>query len=406
MSALRPCLNFFIDSLPDTPIRSTVRIIENIGFTTVPEKNTSYEYVYRTPHEGDVAYQKEKAIDLQEVIERISASEQGSLEFWSPDGFQFSIHFDLHQVGSKSKVAVRILGSHANIYSTDKHSFQLVEHRTETLVGLFVRFVNLFNPWYAFTHVYDETPLGIFPEDYPPESGIERLPWLSFFGSEWVNHFGGRKRILEAPAWQVQSLDTGILIREHDFPTESYADIDRGPPLSTYEFLFEQRSLSELRAERQQKQNTVRDPFLELNPGDRGCDIIACKTHTSIDTTRIDYREIAERFDTSDRCYVLWVQRDEHDRLWEVDTGMFVRRLIDPSGTPIGERPEQVPPERELVSLSVRNELDPWPVEFFEMKHVDEPSIAAKLFGLHRVPADGFWRNGDECPRELLEDSE
>ena len=85
---------------------------------------------------------------------------------------------------------------------------------------------------------------------------------------------------------------------------------------------------------------------------------------------------------------------------------MFVRRLIDSSGTPIGERPEQVPPERELVSLSVRNELDPWPVEFFEMKHADEPSIAAKLFGSHRVPADGFWRNGDECPRELLEDPE
>lgn len=406
MSALRPWLNFYIDSLPDTPIHSAVRLVDDIGFRTVSDENASNQYVYRVPNEGNVGYQREKTVDLQNVIEQISESEQGSLDFWSPDGFQFTMYFDFRQVGSKPKRAIWIQGPHVNRYRADTYPVQLVEQRTETLVELFIRFVTLFNPWYAFTHVYDEIPSEILPEDHPPESGIERLPWLSFFGREWGDHFGGRERILEAPAWQVQSLHNGFLVREHDFSSGICADIGRGPPVSTYEYLFENRSVSELRAERQQKQNTIRDPFLELDPGDRGCDIVACKTHIPIDTAEVSYREITERFDTNDRCYVLWVQRDEHDRLREVDTGLFVRRLVDPSGTPIGERPEGIPPERELVSLSVRNELNPWPAEFFEMENEDEPSIAAKLFGLHYVPADGFWRNGNECPRELLEDSE
>ncbi|WP_239641853.1 hypothetical protein [Haloterrigena salina] len=371
------------------------------------ETDRNQEFVFGTKKQSGSGYGDwETAAELQTLVERIQSTGTGRIKFWSPEEYEFHLYVRL--CGSDTRVSppVWIWGPHARMFSTDEFARERVEHRTEMLVDLFVRLVTLFEPWYAFTHAYDEQPSGIVPDDSPPESGIERLPWLSFFGSEWYDRFGGRDRLLAAPAWKVHSMDTGILIREHDFPTANYADIDRGSPLSTYEYLFEQRSLSELRAERQRKKNTVRDPFLELEPGDRGCDIVACKTHISPDTTEDDYREITDRFDTNDRCYVLWVQRDEHDRLREVDTGLFVRRLVDATGTPIGDRPEHVPPERELISLSVRNELDSWPVEFFEMETEDEPSTAGRVFGLHRVPADGFWRHGDECPRELLEKTE
>ncbi|ELZ04236.1 hypothetical protein [Natrialba aegyptia] len=405
MSALRPHIHLFLDELPGEPVRSAVRRIQDSGFSTV-STDSSQEFVFGTWGQDEVGYSGwETTAELQFLVDRIRSVGRGRIKFWSPENHEYQLSVRLLETEMRVSAPVRIWGPPARIFDTDEYTRETVEKRTELLVTLFLELSERFDPWYAFADIYDDRPKRIFPADRPPESGLERLPWITVFGLEWFDFFGGADRTKRAPAWNVRQLATGsVVVRERDFPAPTYAECDSGPPISTYEYLFERRSIAELRSERRRKRNTIVDPFREFAPGERGSDIVLCKGHASIETTEIDYRDVATTIGESDNCYVLHVYRDDRDQLREVNSGLFVRRLIDEDGQPIGTLPDDVPLERELLSLSVNTAVEPFPPEMYRMESAAEPSVIAKLFGLWELPPDGtVWAEGDTCRRRATD---
>lgn len=374
MSAPRPHAQFFMGHLSERSVRSIIETVEDLGYSTRITENDS-QYTYTVDDESPI-FERDKRVtrSRHEVAEQIFRNEHATFEFRFSDAYRYKIYFSPTSGDLERPVWIR--GPVDRAFDPERNSAEEVRRHTRMLVALFVRLSELLDPWFAFMHVSKDPPAGVVPNDYPPEHGIEHLGWLSVFSPEWVDYFGGTDRVLQAPAYNVRQLETGsVLIQEWDTPSHRYQDRDHGSPLSTYEYLFDKRSLDEMRAERKRKQETIVDPVADLEPGQTATDIVMCNGHAPFAGPETSYREIVATVRTTDHCAVLRVYRDEHDRLWEVDSEMFVRRLVNEHGERIGSLPDGVPPERELISLSVDSELNVWPLDAFELHVTDKEKL-------------------------------
>lgn len=415
MSAKRLALHLYVESLPEDAIEATLDVIEDVGYPALPGEEPGYSYGYTD--RGDEAPEEwieKRTTDRTEALDWLRSSDYRVLEYRHGDRQRFSVGFQFQNAGSPDQNAVWINGRHYGTYDHEDLGRSRAAERTEILVELFTGLAEIYEPWYGAAHIYDYYPEEMFPDNVPPVSGIERLPWLAFFGSAWYDRFGGRQRILDAPAWETRGLDGGVLVREYELPLDWRDQDERDPPISTYRYLFEDRSRDDLYAERRRKQQTIRDPFLDLEPGSFGTDVVACRGHLLADAADLDhtgpdldYTDIAERFDMENECCVLAVRRNEDDCLRDLHTGMFVRRLVDTDGEPIGDLPDDVPQRRELISLAVRNELDVLPSEMYVMDDPDDSSMIAKLWGLAGPSLrTEFWDEEGRCPSGPEEDTD
>lgn len=103
-----------------------------------------------------------------------------------------------------------------------------------------------------------------------------------------------------------------------------------------------------------------------------------CNSHAPLNLEATAY---ADRLDNdltiTDRCQVTRVQR-RGDKLRVAESGEFVRRLVDDDGHPIGSRPDDVPPEHELLSLTILLEDQrETPPSWYRIDDVGDKSISA-----------------------------
>lgn len=398
MSATRVNLHYFSDSPPQNLLRSTVRTIRETEWGR--DSAASGELDYQTfASDDDVPWDGEQTGDIDSIVESVRSAGRGRISVPVFEPYRLDLYVRLDDRDEHPRQPLWISGPPVRSVNTDEVPQTTVDSRTEALGSLFVALAERFDPWYAAAAVYDERPESVFPVDSPPNSGIERLPWLSVFGPEWIDSFGGVDRMREAPASHVEELATGgFFFRERERPWPLTAADDSTPAVSTYEYLFERRSLESLWDERRRKQHTIVDPFRTLDPGDRGSDLVMCAGHAPLDAATVDYRTVTDAVGWSDTCFVFFVYRDEQDRLREVRTDMFVRRLVDEDGQPIGRLPAAVSPEDEWISLSVGTDLEPRPAQMFTMNDTSRPSVMAKFFGL-AIPSSeaDVWQDNGVC---------
>lgn len=392
----------FTGSTPEGFVRRTVTTLRDHGFDTVRDGGNDHVASYEVDHD-DVGLGDEPP--LEAVAEEV-AREGGTIRMWF-DGYGVRVSFapdDEYDDWMYTPVWLGGLREHAFDEDTP---IGTARDRADRLADAIAALAEEFDPWLVvgrMRHPYDDG--GVYPDGRPPESGIEKLGWVTVFGEEWYDRFGGLERMLDAPAWAVRELDNGaVFVRQGDVPRQLHPDAESSGEPSTYEYLFDRASLDELEAEVERQKNTYLDPFRDLEDGELASDPVMCEAHAPFEWEEMDYSGFPDIPDTTERCHLLCVRR-EGDKLWEANNGEFVRRLVDEDGQPIGELPEGVPPHREMISLAITTAYDgDGSLDTYRMEGPDDSSILAQVLGLQlpegesiqRVPeGESIWQDRDD----------
>jgi len=123
------------------------------------------------------------------------------------------------------------LQTHVDI-NPAQHTRQKVQNRVQAIIDLLVKLVVLTEPEYVWSRLavgthYDEE---LRPMDRPITDNISKMSWFTVFSESVVEQLGGRERVLEAPAWRIDALETGhiVIIRANN-PTDPTEKPDTSP---------------------------------------------------------------------------------------------------------------------------------------------------------------------------------
>jgi len=123
--------------------------------------------------------------------------------------------------------------------STDnrRNTSENVQECVEKILDLVVELVRLTSPEYAWSmlNVGKQPDAGLRPMERPIAHNISRLSWVTVFSESVAADFGGRDRIVETPAWRVETLDSShIVVVTTDNPVDPTFEPEGDPE----EFLF------------------------------------------------------------------------------------------------------------------------------------------------------------------------
>ncbi|PSQ28621.1 hypothetical protein BRD03_02730 [Halobacteriales archaeon QS_9_68_17] len=242
-------------------------------------------------------------------------------------------------------------------FGEGRYTREKVQKRVESITDLVGGLAEVVEPEYVYgvLLVGMNPHRGLKPTGRPISENVERLPWISVLSDTIIEDFGGRKRVLDTPAWRVEELETGhVMIVKTNNPI----DPTEGPSVSIDRYLLDGESEEEQKRER----SDIDDPFAALDPGDIGSDVVVRQENAAGDLTNEDLELV--------RCEV----RDWS--LWEVETGEFLRRVIDESGTPIGDLPDEVGPEDEPYPTLIRLGV---PVSFVRLDGPGDENVVTNV---------------------------
>lgn len=390
----------YIGERPDDLIRRTIRVLIDNGFETTSDSDTNLVEWYR--FEGDDRDDIRRDATLDEVIKEFRTTDDVDtvvIRIWTSEN-PSCLRVEFNDEESVTYPTLALFGPDEwELGDKGNVEYDVARERSDRLADALVGLAEEFDPWFAFARVHHPYDGGdAFPEGKPPNSGVETIPWMTVFGEEWFDRFGGRGRVLDAPSWRVESLDSGgVFLRSHDVPARIRSDATGGSDISTYDYLFRRESIDDLQSEIERQKSTFVDPYRDLDDGELASDVVMCEAHAPFEFEEMDYASIFDEYTIDDMCHVFCVYRDG-DKLWEANNDEFIRRLVDDGGQPIGELPDGVPPHQEMISHKVVTEHHGVaPLDMLRMDAPDEPSLTAKLFGLSRArEGESIWQDEDE----------
>ena len=193
----------------------------------------------------------------------------------------------------------------------DQHTRSKVQQRVDAIVGLLLDIVELIDPVYAWSMLSIGTrpDRGLRPMERPIVDDISRMSWLTVFSEELVEDLGGLDHVLETPAWRVETLESGhIVVIATDNPTDPSFELASDPG----DHLLD----GENQPDESRDNLDLADPFAALDMGEYGADVCLHRD------------DIARSFPNED-LRLIRVEVDEERNLRRVDTGAFVRNVVD-----------------------------------------------------------------------------
>ncbi|MFC3959934.1 hypothetical protein [Halovivax cerinus] len=386
----------FVDDPTDNLVRRAIERLHESGFETDWNRAADQVHWYEVgSFEDGRETRNDSSFDT--VGAEIAAAKSGVVRTEFADRYALvTFTLDADERYDELAPVVHVDGITERAFESNEVSAEPARERAETVEEAVVALAEALDPWYLTVSIrHIDELMGLHPDEHPPNSGLEELGWMTVFSEEWFPGFGGRDRVLDAPVWKAAELDTGaVFLRTDPVPGHVRPDLSGDHEVSAYEYLFEGRSVTELRAEIDRKRSTFVDPFRELEPGELASDPVVCEAHAPFEFEGMDYGTFPDDLDYGDRCHVFCVRRRD-DRLWEVNSETFIRRLVDEDGLPIGELPADVPPDEEMISLAVGTAYEgDLSLDLYRMDAPDEPSVHAQLLGLSTIPEDGqLWHD-------------
>ena len=371
---------FYATGLSAEAIERSIDRFYDAGFESTAAEEGYVEYSV------DSGYEREReTAPLSRAIQAFVENGDGVL-YLELEGFEVQQHW-VPDTTDVTKTAMTIVGLEGALLGDDVDEAAARRRSdavTEAIAGTTVET----DPWGFIGTFMEEGILVGFPNEPPSDATLSRLAWLTVFGPEWCDELGGRERLLETPVWNTRELDNGaVLMRRRETPEPSWSathPFSKRAAIEPADYVFQgwtTTDVDELRErERQRSPREHLDPFRSFEDGDYGTDILMCKSHAPLELEETTY---AGRLDTdltiTDRCKVLKVQRHGNE-LRVAESGEFVRRLVDDDGHPIGSRPDDVPPEHEMLSLTILLEDQRAnPPSWYAIDDVDEKSISARV---------------------------
>lgn len=316
----------------------------------------------------------------------IAANGSGHV-YLSLDGFEAGVHVALEKT-DPAEPSLHVFDREGALVGDDIPESVAVRRGERFLQALAGTVIET-DPWGAIGTFLDEGGMNVgYPNAPPAEATLSTLPWVTVFGPVWCDHLGGRDRLLGAPVWDARTLENGaVVLRKTEAPDpEWYANdpLSKKVVIEPTDYVFQGWTTTdpdELRAqELRTSPREYLDPFRSFDEGDYGTDILLCKHHAPFEMGETTYADRLDNdLDSTYRCQVATVQR-RGETLWTTGSDEFVRRLVDDDGDPIGDRPADVPPERELLSLTILLEDQREnPPSWYAIDDPDDESISARL---------------------------
>jgi hypothetical protein len=322
--------------------------------------------------EYDVTEEAETGSVSQFVDELEASDDDGSVTL-SFDGHEATIFFQ--DGDGDSPIA---LSGFKETFGRADVPLKTVETLAELLVSGVETIVAELEPWGVVACLWSHPDELKMVDEPLSELTFSKLGWLTVFGPEWCDHLGGAERLLKTPAWRTRRLANGsVLVRVSELPDPEWSHHSSHslkPTVTPADYVFQEWPAADAERLREHARATADrdhlDPFRSFEDGAWGHDIVICKYHAPLDIEETDYSALIEEpLRVQDRCKVLAVKRDGD--VLRTESGTFARRLVDDDGTPIGERPTDVPPEHELLTLTIgADEQRKNPTSWY---HTEEP---------------------------------
>lgn len=348
----------------DSPeIADVVTACTDVGLTTTPDERADVfaEYYVKEPDAGRTDYAD---VNRSSAVHDLAAARSGGVTFWFDDAEEATVTVRFE--GQRDDWRRPSLSFDFQLLQLDRTSAAVSEDaarsRVETVVSLTGALATVVDPEYAWGEI---STRGEFvteqrPTTRPIHEDVDELGWITVLSPALVEQFGGRDRVLDAPARRVEELETGhVLIVKSDNPNES-ASRSSG---SVDEFLLEGQSVDGGSGD---GQPTAYDPFRDLSPGECGADVVLETSAVGGDVSNEDLQVV--------RCEV-----GDEGGLWSVDDGTFVRRRLEGLKTPIGDVPAGASAEAERYSLLVPMAI---PVEFVRLDSPSDENVVTRLMDL------------------------
>ncbi|MFB6146505.1 MAG: hypothetical protein ABEJ08_02340 [Halobacteriaceae archaeon] len=388
-------------TLTEDDIEGAIARVLEAGFE--PADEAAYHVEYSTDSGYDAT--REEAPPSEVAAETVADGHSEVVV--SLDGFELMVDFELEKP-QPEEPPVHLYGLEGALVGQEV-SEDAARRRSDVLTDAVAELTTELDPWGVVTALHGEEGLhGEIPTDLTSDPTLSKLPWLTVFGPEWCDRLGGRARLLETPAYDARSLPNGAaMVRKTAVPDPEWSPtgvLDEKKAVSPTDYVFQDWTTTdpdELRERMLADSDREHlDPFRSFEAGAYGEDIVVCKAHCPVvgETDETDYRGLLDSdLDVGDRCQVLKVRRRD-DKLWVQPSGEFLRRLVDVEGRPVGERPDGVPPEHEMLSLTVLLESQREnPPSWYAIEDTDDKSVATRVNRFISMPrSDSIWQDGNE----------
>ncbi|SEP20533.1 hypothetical protein SAMN05216388_104422 [Halorientalis persicus] len=197
---------FYTDGLGQTTVAELLRTIRDCGYDLT-------EYRIGEIGEGDRRSGALAPADAGPLIEDAGVG----VVSLSLDGFD--LHFGVLSDSGETEPAMWLEGLDPEAFSEDV-PLDVARARADTITDTIAELSVRVQPWAVVgTTIMLGDPLHPVPERKPPNTGVDKVAWVTVFGEAWCAELGGHDRLCATPAWEVRDLgDAGVLVRKGDLP--------------------------------------------------------------------------------------------------------------------------------------------------------------------------------------------
>jgi len=296
-------IGFVTDETPD--IRALHERCLEQGLMTTHDGRTDQVARYTVGTESRTNDATENALETLDQVER------GQLTFWTESGMALRVGFTTPENELEAQWGRASISFQTTEIDGSLHEDTVYQSRIEELVDLVGALVPLVDPEYVWSSITDGHGgyESVVPDGRPIPAHVDELPWITAVSESVAEQFGGPDRVRQTPAWRVTEFDTGhIMLVLRDHPYDPTVELTGSPDA----YLLDGED---------PKQEAVdglnlADPFAALDVGEYGADVCLHRD------------DIARSFPNED-LRLIRVTVDEERDLRRVDTGAFVRNIVD-----------------------------------------------------------------------------
>lgn len=224
-------LSIKCSTLSDDALQQVLKQCFGVGFTTTKDGQTDIVDEYESSRYSNK--QAAGGYNCQKVVSEITEDGVGAITFWYG---KYPVTMDCFlKTDAAPSVPNFIFEVDRYVFETDENSLTPQDY-VNTFLNLIERLVTVLDVVFAKAECGIEINL---PSERPIADHLEYLPWLTVFSERNVEELGGYERVIAAPVWKVEKLDSGhVLLVKSNNPFSS----TESPAVSPEEYLLKRNN--------------------------------------------------------------------------------------------------------------------------------------------------------------------
>lgn len=201
------------DSWDETTVTATHEALTGAGLESAPDRAGDGVMCQITADEDGYSSDGRRQASVAEFTERVYDAEAGEIHYQFASTRLRVTHRSSAEFGDLS-MPVGFGGPNAHVFDPEYTNEETADQRSETLAEAFAAVASAIDPTVGSLMLWnDHGGSDMFPEvTDPSDHEMNALPWILLLSEPWIAHCGGREHVLDTPAYDVSSLETGSLL--------------------------------------------------------------------------------------------------------------------------------------------------------------------------------------------------